>query len=308
MMHYSLRQLEVFLAVAATENISRAAESLSMSQSAVSGSLSELENHFDVQLFDRIGKRIQLNEFGRALRPRAQALLEQALDLESALRKHTDVGRLQLGATLTIGNYLAVELMARFMSEQPGAQVTLEVANTAEIVDKVTNFQLDIALIEGELTHPDLEITQWLEDELVVFCAPSHPLAKKKKLGDADLQQAAWIVREAGSGTRQSFDRAMHGLLPGLQIMLELQHTEAIKRAVEAGLGLGCISKIALVDAFKRGSLLPLEVPHRDFRRHFYLVLHRHKYRSAGIEHWIKMCLDIGRKTKATAGQKKGDH
>lgn len=289
-MHYTLRQLEVFLAVAATENISRAAEELSMSQSAVSGSLSDLESHFDIQLFDRVGKRIQMNELGRALRPRAQSLLEQATELEHALRRHTDIGRLKIGATLTIGNYLAVELMARFMTEQAGAQITLEVANTAEIAHKVANFELDIALIEGELSHPDLEITPWMEDELVVFCAPSHPLATKSELVDDDLQSTTWILREAGSGTRQTFERAMHGLNSKLNVMLELQHTEAIKRAVEAGLGVGCISKVALKDAFKRGSLVPLVIPHRDLRRHFYFVVHRHKYRSAGITRWIALC------------------
>jgi len=291
MMHYTLRQLEVFLAVAGTQNISRAAEALAMSQSAVSGSLSDLESHFDILLFDRVGKRIQLNEFGRALRPRAQALLEQAQDLENALRNHTDIGRLQIGATLTIGNYLAVELMARFMREQPGAQVSLEVANTQEIVNKVVNFELDIALVEGELTHPELEITPWHEDELMVFCSPEHALATKGELTDADLLEATWIVREIGSGTRQTFERAMHGLLPKLNIMLELQHTEAIKRAVEAGLGIGCISRVALLDAFRRGSLVPLSVPHRDFRRYFYFIVHRHKYRSAGIQRWKELCI-----------------
>jgi len=290
-MHYTLRQLEVFLAVAGTQNISRAAEALAMSQSAVSGSLSDLESHFDILLFDRVGKRIQLNEFGRALRPRAQALLEQAQDLENALRNHTDIGRLQIGATLTIGNYLAVELMARFMREQPGAQVSLEVANTQEIVNKVVNFELDIALVEGELTHPELEITPWHEDELMVFCSPEHALATKGELTDADLLEATWIVREIGSGTRQTFERAMHGLLPKLNIMLELQHTEAIKRAVEAGLGIGCISRVALLDAFRRGSLVPLSVPHRDFRRYFYFIVHRHKYRSAGIQRWKELCI-----------------
>jgi len=290
-MHYTLRQLEVFLAVAGTQNISRAAEALAMSQSAVSGSLSDLESHFDILLFDRVGKRIQLNEFGRALRPRAQALLEQAQDLENALRNHTDIGRLQIGATLTIGNYLAVELMARFMREQPGAQVSLEVANTQEIVNKVVNFELDIALVEGELTHPELEITPWHEDELMVFCSPEHALAAKGELTDADLLEATWIVREIGSGTRQTFERAMHGLLPKLNIMLELQHTEAIKRAVEAGLGIGCISRVALLDAFRRGSLVPLSVPHRDFRRYFYFIVHRHKYRSAGIQRWKDLCI-----------------
>jgi DNA-binding transcriptional LysR family regulator len=289
-MHYTLRQLEVFLAVARTQNISRAAEALAMSQSAVSGALGDLEHHFDVQLFDRIGKRIQLNELGRMLRPRAEALLEQARDLERTLRRHSDIGRLQIGATLTIGNYLAVELMARFMAEQPGAQLTLEVANTADIVQKIANFELDVALVEGELVHPDLEITPWREDELVVFCAPQHPLAAQKALTDDDLRAATWIVRETGSGTRQTFERAMHGLVPELKIMLELQHTEAIKRAVEAGLGIGCISRVALKDAFQRASLVPLAVPQRDFRRYFYFILHKHKYRSAGIQRWLALC------------------
>jgi DNA-binding transcriptional LysR family regulator len=83
----------------------------------------------------------------------------------------------------------------------------------------------------------------------------------------------------------------MHGLLPKLNIMLELQHTEAIKRAVEAGLGIGCISRVALLDAFRRGSLVPLSVPHRDFRRYFYFIVHRHKYRSAGIQRWKELCI-----------------
>lgn len=289
-MHYTLRQLEVFLAVARTQNISRAAEDLSMSQSAVSGSLADLEGHFDVKLFDRIGKRIQLNEFGKALRPKAQALIEQARDLEGSLRNHSDIGRLQLGATLTIGNYLAVELMAKFMREQPGAQITLEVANTADIIHKVANFELDVALIEGEISHPDLEISVWHEDELCVFCAPTHPLASKKQLTDEDLREAIWILREAGSGTRQTFDRAMHGMLPELNIMLELQHTEAIKRAVAAGLGIGCISRVALHEPFSRGSLVPLEVSGRDLRRNFYFVVHKQKYRSAGIQRWLSLC------------------
>jgi DNA-binding transcriptional LysR family regulator len=292
-MHYTLRQLEVFLAVARSQNISRAAEALSMSQSAVSGSLSDFEDHFDIQLFDRIGKRIQLNDLGRTLRPRAEALLEQAQDLESALKQHSEIGQLQIGATMTIGNYLAVDLMARFMREQPGAHVTLEVANTAEIIQKVANFELDIALVEGELTHPELEITPWLEDELTVFAAPQHPLVNSSALTDNELLDTTWILRETGSGTRQTFDRAMHDLLPKLNILLELQHTDAIMRAVEAGLGIGCVSRIALQESFRRGTLVPLAVSHRNFRRHFYFVVHRHKYRSAGIQRWLALCQEL---------------
>lgn len=289
-MKYTLRQLEVFLATAFHENLTRAAASLAMSQSAASSALKDLESQFDVQLFDRVGKRLQLNELGESIRPRAEALLEQARSLETALARHQDIGHLKVGATLSIGNYLAVEIMARYMGEQAGARVELEVANTETIVRKVANFELDLGLIEGESRHPDLEMLHWRDDELVVFCAPDHPLAGKPWLTDDDLLCAAWIVREPGSGTRQHFEWAMHGLLPELNIKLELQHTEAIKRAVEAGLGVGCLSEITLVDAFKRGRLVPLPVPHRDFHRRFYFALHRQKFRSAGVQRWLELC------------------
>ena len=289
-MHYTLRQLEVFLATARFQNISRAAESLSMSQSAASGALQDLERQFDIRLFDRAGKRLQLNDLGRALQPQALALLDQAQALEAGFAGRADTGALNIGATLTIGNYLAVGLMANFMNEHPGVRVALTVDNTAHIAAGVAGFNLDLGLVEGELSHPELVITPWREDELIAFCAPDHVLAKRYRLNDDDLLAATWILREPGSGTRQTFDRALHGLLPRLNILLELQHTEAIKRAVEAGLGIGCLSRITLRDAFQRGSLVALDMPHRDLRRHFYFVLHRRKFISPGMERWLELC------------------
>ncbi len=289
-MRYTLRQLEVFLAVARLGSVSRAARELAMSQSAASGSLADLERQFDVRLFDRAGKRVQLSDLGGSLRARAQAVLDQACDLERGLEGQKEAARLRVGATLTIGNYLAAGLMARFMRQYPAAEVTLAVGNTEEIARQVGNFEIDVGLIEGEVVEPELEVTPWRDDELVVFCAPDHPFARKRQLNDRDLRAAAWIVREQGSGTRQAFDRAMRGLLPELRIALTLQHTEAIKRAVAARLGVGCVSRIALDDAFSRGSLKACRVPHRDFRRQFFFLLHRRKFRSAGIARWIDLC------------------
>ncbi|MFB2705497.1 MULTISPECIES: LysR family transcriptional regulator [Marinobacter] len=292
-MKYSFRQLEVFLAAAHFQNITRAAESLAMSQSAASSALKELESQFDIQLFDRVGKRLQLNELGRLYRPKAEALLAQARELEQAFSKHSEVGALKVGATLTIGNYLAVGVMAEYMSSPNHPKVSLEVANTSTIARRVRDFELDIGLIEGELQASELEVIPWREDRLVAFCSPGHPLAAKTKLTDDDLRSATWILREQGSGTRQSFERGMHGLLPDLNVLLELEHTEAIKRAVEANLGIGCLSEVVLADAFKRGSLVPLAIPHRQFDRHFYFILHKQKYRSAGIDRWMTLCREL---------------
>jgi len=289
-MRYSLRQLEVFLATARFENVTRAADSLAMSQSAASGSLKELEQQFGIQLFDRVGKRLQLSELGRQLRPGAERLLAQAQAFEQTLGGEEVVGRLQVGATLTIGNYLAVNMIAEFRRQFPDADIALSVANTETIAEQVADFRLDMGLIEGELLHPDLETLHWHEDELQVFAAPGHPLAKQRRVSDQELKLQRWIMREPGSGTRQTFERAMRGILSGLDIAMELQHTEAIKRAVEAGLGVGCLSQISLEDAFRRGTLVPLNVPQRDFSRQLYIILHRNKYHSATLRRWLDVC------------------
>jgi DNA-binding transcriptional LysR family regulator len=291
-MRYSLRQLEVFLATASHDNVSRAASDLAMSQSAASGALKELEDQFGIKLFDRVGKRLQLSELGRQLRPQAETLLAQARAFEQALAGEDAMGRLHIGATMTIGNYLAVPLIARFRQRFPAAEISLSVANSETIAAGVAAFELDMGMIEGEFHHADLETLHWRADELVVFAAPGHPLSTSAGLTDSDLRSLPWIVREPGSGTRQAFDRAMHGLLPDLEIAMELQHTEAIKRAVEAGLGVGCLSRISLVEAFRRGSLVPLAVPGRDFSRELYLITHRKKFHGSALQRWLELCRD----------------
>ena len=289
-MRFTLKQLQIFLAVASHENVSLGADQLAMSQSAASTSLKELEHRFGVRLFDRIGKRLQLNDQGNTLRLKAAALIAGALELEKSLIDASDISELKVGATLTIGNYIAIGIMAAFMKEHPTVKVNLNVQNTASIAAKVRNFELDIGLIEGELQEADLDVSYWREDELALFCAPDHPLASRDSLLDEDLLAADWIIREHGSGTRQAFDRAMTGILSNLKLRLELQHTEGIKRAVEAGLGIGCLSKITLEEAFKRGSLVPLACPHRNWTRQFYFILRRQKFLSHGVRSWMEHC------------------
>ena len=294
-MKYTLRQLQVFLATANHNNISLAAKDLFLSQSAASSALKELESQMGLQLFDRAGKRLKLNDQGKLLRPKVESLLSQAQELEDALISHAKAGPINVGATLTIGNYLAVDIMSAYMANDPAARVSLQVANTTTIAEKVKNFELDLGLVEGELNDPELEIEVWMEDELVPFCSPNHPLAKLDHIDDERLLQQNWIVREQGSGTRQAFDRAMHGLLHELTLM-ELEHTEAIKRAVTANLGISCLSHFTLEEAFTRGSLVPLKIPNRDFTRHFYSVLHKNKYRSSGIKRWMSLCGEAAKK------------
>jgi DNA-binding transcriptional LysR family regulator len=289
-MRLTLRHLEVFLAIAHHQNVTQAAASLALSQSAASTALKEFEKRFAISLFDRVGKRLQLNELGLLVRPRAEALLAQATEFEQRLTRHTELGNLRVGATLTIGNYVAVSIIARYIGLHPESRIELIVENTRTIASKVRNFELDVGLIEGELQDAELEILPWRDDELTLFCAPDHEYADRKVLTDEDLLAAQWIVRETGSGTRQAFDRAMSGLLPEIRLLLELQQSEGIKRAVAAGLGVGCLSRLTLDEAFRKGSLIPLEAPQRNWRRKFYFILHRQKFRSASIERWLELC------------------
>src|SRR5688572_2156295 len=198
-MKFTFRQLEVFLATARQQNLSKAASALAMSQSAASDALKELEHQVGIRVFDRVGKRLQLNDFGRLLLPRAEELLSRAAELEQSLSSHRGTGALKVGATPSNGNSLCVPLLEQYRRQFPDSQISLDVGNTEIISNKVANFELDIGLIEGEINNPALEITRWRDDTLVIFCGPTHPLAHKKCLTDEDLLAARWIVREGGS-------------------------------------------------------------------------------------------------------------
>jgi DNA-binding transcriptional LysR family regulator len=289
-MKYSLRQLEIFVAISRTQSVSRAAEVLSLSQSATSTALSELERQFDLHLFDRVGKSLRINETGQQLLPRAVELLDRAKEIENLLQGHAGFGHMKIGATLTVGNYLATMLVARFLQEHPESRIQLQVHNTSTIVQKIANHELDLGLIEGDCNHPDIEVQQWIADELVIFSAPNHPLVNQGNLSIEQLLDEQWILREKGSGTRATFDRAFHTHHSQLKIRLELEHTEAIKRAVESGLGIGCISRLALKDAFRRGSLVPLSTPNLDLGRFFYFLWHKQKYQTTGIREFLELC------------------
>ena len=290
-MRYTLRQLEVFLAVARTGSLTAASNELAMSQSAASGALKELETRFDTQLFDRVGKRLKINPAGRALQTKAEELLQRASDLQATLSNKGGFGSITVGATMTIGNYLFVDMFTEFKQQYNDADILLSVGNTREIVDKVLSYQVDLGLIEGEVNEPDIDVLPWRTDEMVVVCSPEHPLAKENNpLTREQLVRLDWIVREKGSGTRQTFERGMYGILQDLNYVLELEQIEAMKRAVTLNLGVSCLSKISVEHELERGDLIELNVKDRSFTRYFYVVLHRDKFLTQDVEKWLDYC------------------
>jgi DNA-binding transcriptional LysR family regulator len=292
-MRLTLRQLEVFAAIARTDNVSRAAEALNMSQSAASSALVELERQFDCPLFDRIGKSLRLNSTGRGLLSQVEDLLAKAGEIEGFLAGGK-LGPLAVGATLTIGNYLATLIVAEYLQRHPESRVDLKVSNTRNVLDGLIRCELDVGLIEGEANDPDLLIEPWLADELVVFCAPQHKLAQVAQVSNQQLADENWILRERGSGTRALFDRVVAPALAQVSIQLQLEHTEAIKRVVEAGLGLSCLSRVSLRDAFRRGSLVEIKTPQFNLQRHFYFVQHRQRHISPASRTFLALCRELG--------------
>ncbi|MBB3045913.1 DNA-binding transcriptional LysR family regulator [Litorivivens lipolytica] len=289
-MNFTLRQIGIFLAVARHENVSRAAQELNLSQSAASAALQTLEQNYGMTLFERHGNRLTLNSIGSSLRKEAETLYAHCQQFDQILRQHGDLGHLKVGASFTIGNYLVVRYLADYLAHYPDADVDFATSNTPDIVNQVLNYEVDVGMIEREVHHQDLELIPWMEDELIVFCAADHPLADKGTLSSRDIRNARWILREPNSGARHTFDHAMAELLPELNIVREFHHNEAIKSAVESGLGIGCLSQVVVQNDFRTGNLVPLKLARRDMRRRFYFALPRKRHPKAAVNYWIELC------------------
>lgn len=275
----SLRQLEIFLAIAAQGSTTRAAAKIALSQSATSNALAELEQRLGVQLFDRVGKRLVLNDAGRHLQPRAQLLLAQALALDDLFG--STEGRLAIGASTTIGNYMLPSLLGRAGDVQPCRRV--EIANTEVIAGLVARCELDIALVEGWTQHPDLKLTHWRDDEMVVVAS-----AGSEWMGSTEgLAAMPWIMREKGSGTRSVVEREFPELSAGV-VRLELGSSEAIHHAVLAGLGVSCLSWQVVGRSIQSGELVRL-VPERSIRRPLYILRHRQRPDTAAVTAFMRL-------------------
>lgn len=298
-MKITLRQLEVFAAIAGHSHVTRAAAAVAMTQSAASMALADLEQQLGVVLFDRVGRQLVLNDTGRLLLGPARDVLDRARDMETMARGETAEFDLHLGATVTIGNHLVPGLVARLRRDYPHSRVRISRFNTEQLLAQVSGGQIDLGFIEGPGGDDSIRRLTWREDQLIIFAAPDHPLAGRGKAPKARsaaaltprlLSDTDWIVRERGSGTREVMDRALSAAGVTPRIAFELEQPEAIRQCVKAGLGIGCLSALELEDAFRAGTLVPLATPFLDMRRNLDVVLHRRKYLSRGIAAILQEC------------------
>ncbi|MFA7240849.1 MAG: LysR family transcriptional regulator [Sulfuricellaceae bacterium] len=299
------RRLQVFYTVAKQLSFTKAAELLFMTQPAVTFQVKQLEEHFNTRLFERSHSKITLTPAGRLAMEYAERILNLAAEMETRLMEMTgDVsGVLLIGASTTIAEYMLPRLLGEFKAKFPQVQTRLTVANSETVESRVADHTLDIGLIEAPAHHPSLEAEVCCEDELVVICAPQNELAKQSVAMPEQLATLPYISRETGSGTREVVDEFFRrsGFNPeDLHIVMELGSPEALKGAVEAGLGIAIVSRATILKELKLGELVAVPLQPR-LMRPLSLVYAHEKFRSKLLQSFLDFAA-IGLKTKNLEG------
>jgi len=273
MRRLTLRQFRVFEAVARHLSFSRAAEELHLSQPAVSMQVRGIEVILGMPLTEQLGKKIFLTEAGREVLHASQAITSRLNDLQHNLAqlRSVDSGQLNIAVTSTV-NAVATDILARFRSRHPGVSIHLDVSNRAAVLDLLAANRIDLAIMGQVPEDLGLEATRFLDNPLVVIAPPDHPLAHKKRVSIGDLASESFLVREAGSGTRGAMERFFAARGQEIRSSMAMSSNEAIKQAVQAGLGLGILSLQTLEMELALKRLAVLTVEGFPIMRHWYIV------------------------------------
>ncbi len=278
----TLEQLRIFVAVAEREQVTRAAEAIHRTQSAVSAAIAGLEHQSGVTLFHRVGRRIALTEEGRQFLDEARAVIAQADAAERALADLAGMkrGTLTLMASQTIASYWLPPKLVQYRARHPMVAIKAMIGNTAEVADAVRLGRVEIGLVEGAVEDPVLELTQVGRDRLMFVAQPGHPSTKKPPRA-VDMLKESWVLREPGSGTRSAFEAALKekGVdADKLNVTLELPSNEAVRQAVREGAGVSALSELVAEAGIRFGALAPVKFALPE--RAFHTLHHRERYLS----------------------------
>jgi DNA-binding transcriptional LysR family regulator len=279
----TLEQLRVFVAVAERQHVTKAAQALNLAQSAASNAIAVLEARHDTKLFDRVGRTIELTEAGKVFLEEARAVLARAEAAEAALMEFCSLkrGTLSVQASQTIASYWLPRHIVAFRRACPHVAIHFTIGNTAQVVSAVENREVELGFVEGAAQSPVLTSAPVARDQLVVVVAEEHPLADRKAPTIDELVDIEWVLRERGSGTRSVFEDALaqRGIDPArLRIALELPSNEAVRAAVEAGMGATAISASVAAPSIEAGLLhqVAFALPVREF----HVLTHSERNRS----------------------------
>lgn len=296
------RRLQVFHAVARLLSFTKAAEVLHMTQPAVTFQIRQLEDQFDTRLFDRTHNRVSLTEAGQIVFEYAEKIFELYSEMENAIREMTDdiSGSLTIGASTTISEYMLPSLLGDFKAKNMDVKLRLRVSNTEGIVSMVENNVIDLGVVEGPVNNKNLLVEVCRTDEMVVIVPPTHELAGMVKVTAKDLTKHPLVCREEGSGTREVMVEYLYAQgmdKHGVNNCLELGSPEAVKGAVEAGMGISVVSSASISKEIKLGSLvaIPLDPP---LTRDFSFVRQRQKFKVPAMEELLEFARSYCQKAK----------
>jgi len=302
MLHITLRQLQVFESAARHLSFSRAAKELHLSQPGVSMQIKQLEESLGRPLFEQLGKKLFLTEVGRETQRVSQAIAQQLVDLEDTLNdlRGLKQGALTVGVVSTV-SYFAIRLISQFRAEHPEVRITLNVVNRETLLEQLANNEVDLALMGQPPAGHDLESTPFMENPLVVIAPFNHPLAKAKRIPLERIAEEDFVAREPGSGTRSATEAYFqsHGL--ALRAAMEMNKNEAIKQAVEAGLGLGVVSRHTVTLELAARRLATLDVEGFPIRRQWHLVHRQNKHFSLAASAFARFVLTQSDRTAGIA-------
>lgn len=286
------RRLQVFQTVARLLSFTKAAESLHMTQPAVTFQIRQLEEYFNTRLFDRTHNRISLTPAGVEVASYADKIFELYHEMENSVREMTGEirGAVTLGASATVAEYLLPALLGKFKAEYPDVKVRLKVSNTEGIVSMIENNIIDLGIVEAPVANKHLQVEVCLTDQLVVVTPIDHEFAKRTSVTINEVAEMPFICREEGSGTREVIIEYLiqHGGEESqLDICLELGSPEAIKGAVEAGMGVSILSMASISKELQLGTLcsIPLSPP---LQRPFSFIRQRQKFRYRAMEELLR--------------------
>lgn len=279
----TLEQLRIFIAVAERQHVTQAAQALNLAQSAASHAIATLEARHDTKLFNRVGRRIELTEAGQVLLTEAKAIMARVKAAELTLNEYGGLkrGTLIVQASQTIASYWLPRRLVAFRRTYPLIEIHLAVGNTAQVAAAIESGIAELGFVEGAVENQILESTAVARDQLLIVVGTDHPWCARKRLTLADLIEGEWVLREPGSGTRSAFEDALGrlGADPSdLRVQLELPSNEAVRAAVEAGLGATAVSASVAAPSLEAGLLH--EAAFRLPDREFHALRHRERYRS----------------------------
>ncbi|MFT5701847.1 MAG: DNA-binding transcriptional LysR family regulator [Desulforhopalus sp.] len=293
-MSITLRQLEIFIAVAETAQVTKASKKLFVTQSAVSMALAELENQLGGSLFDRHGRSLLLNARGRYLLPLAKDITAQVTNIETIMSEKNDTldGTISIVASTTLGNYILPYLIGAFERVHPNVHVKLQVCNTRSAEKLVVEKDSDVGFVEGPLTsNEEIQWRPWFEDELIVLCGPTDPLAHNDVFDiTRDLKGKKWIMRESGSGTVATVREKFGKYMDDVNIIMEMSHPEAVKRGVESGVGIACLSSLSICREAENGWLKGLKIEGVDMKRQLKIVQRKDLKMTDAMAEFLSFC------------------